>query len=231
MKKLETENQKLTHHIPSHFGPIRYLDKAPNSKNFLSASQDGSVKIYFISDLESTSTNVVEQKEQIKECNNKIFKRFGDGLMNSNSLINETNKMINLSWKQPKIKEQLVQNWIPGMPVPKDDKGLFGISNVRGLPNDLDDRLDKLKKEEMEQNSTIRITNLPSNIRNKDLLDLFDLYGRIEERGGIKIKEYPDSTMAFIKYVYPESAQKAIDNMDGYPLDYYIIKVELAQFK
>ena len=34
--------------------------------------------------------------------------------------------------------------------------------------------------------------------------------------------------MAFIKYVYHEAAIKAIDNMDGYPLDNYIIKVEIA---
>ena len=34
--------------------------------------------------------------------------------------------------------------------------------------------------------------------------------------------------MAFIKYVYPESAIKAIENMDGYPLNYCVIKVEMA---
>ena len=228
LKIYRTSDQKLTHHIGSHFGPIRYIDKSPcnNSKNFMTASQDGSVKIYFIIDTETntnTNTKQIEQIEQIEQ-NKIIFNRFGDGLENNSSLTNETNKMINLSWKPQKVKETIVKKWIPGMPIPKDnnDNSIYSANNIS---INLDKNLYELKH---EQNSTIRITNLPYYIKIKDLADLFDLYGRIEERGGIKIKEYQDSTMAFIKYVYHEAAIKAIDNMDGYPLDNYIIKVEIA---
>jgi len=133
--------------------------------------------------------------------------------------------MMNLSWKPPKIKETIINKWVPGMSIPKDNDNDNSIYSVKNISIDLNNKLYELKQ---EPNSTIRITNLPYYIRIKDLADLFDLYGRIEERGGIKIKEYPDSTMAFIKYVYPEAAIKAIDNMDGYPIDHYIIKVELA---
>lgn len=228
IKIYKSTDQKLTHHIGSHFGPIRYIDKSPQGKNFISASQDGSVKIYLVID-EETNQNIDSKQESEPNPNQNInislqLARFGDGLNYNVKLKSETNKMINLSWKPPKIKEQVVKNWIPGMPIPKDNSDDFKVNGCSYI----DSRLEELRKKEAEQNSTIRITNLPHDIGVKDLAELFDLYGRIEERGGIKIKNYGDSTMAFIKYVYTESALKAIDNMDGYPLDHYIIKVELA---
>ena len=228
IKIYRTSDQKLTNHIGSHFGPIRYIDRAPNSKNFMTASQDGTVKIYFITDVE-TNGKQVEQNTQNKE-NKIVFERFGNGLNYNDCLKNETNKMINLSWKPPKVKEQVVKkNWIPGMPRPTDDdEGIYKANE--GI--NLDNKMDEYKKQEAEQNSTIRITNLPYDIKQRDLGELFDLYGRIEERG-IKIKQYETrdygvSTMAFIKYVYPEAAHKAIENMDGCPLEHHIIKVEMA---
>jgi len=226
IKIYRTSDKKLTNHIGSHFGPIRYIDKSPCNKNFMSASQDGSVKIYFIIDNEQ-NTKQSEKEEKSEQDEKKTFNRFGEALNHNNTLIDETNKIMNLNWKPPKVKEtNVVKNWVPGMPIPKDNNnnnGIYIASNSSN--NDIDDTLYKIKE---EQNSTIRITNLPYYIRTKDLADLFDLYGRIEERGGIKIKEYHDSTMAFIKYVYPEAALKAIENMDGYPLDHYIIRVEMA---
>ena len=233
IKIYRTSDQKLTNHIGSHFGPIRYIDRAPNSKNFITASQDGSVKIYFIDDVETntetnTETRTKLELEQVKD-DKKVFERFGNGFNNNNNCLkNETNKMINLSWKPPKVKEQVVKKWVPGMSRPKDNGELYKINDSI----DLDRKSDEYKKQEAEQNSTIRITNLPFGIRTKDLGELFDLYGRIEERG-IKIKEFRtkdqgEVSMAFIKYVYPESAIKAIENMDGYPLNYCVIKVEMA---
>jgi WD40 repeat protein len=47
-KIYRTSDQKLVNHIPSHFGPIRYIDRSPNSTNFISASQDGTIRIYFL---------------------------------------------------------------------------------------------------------------------------------------------------------------------------------------
>ena len=219
IKIYRTSDQKLTNHISSHFGPIRYIDLSPCDKNFMTASQDGSVKIYFMVD-----------SEQQKSSNiNKItFEKFGDALHNNNSLKNETVKIFNLSWKPPKVKEQVIKKWIPGMP---KDNNIDKSTNIFINKNNNSCDIYESEKQEIEQNSTIRITNLPYGIKPKDLLELFDLYGRIEERNGIKIKEYGDSTMAFIKYVYSESATKAIDNMDGYPIEHHIIKVEMAVHK
>lgn len=227
IKIFRVKDQKLTNHIGSHFGPIRFIDRAPNSKNFMTASQDGSVKIYFITDDDSNNNNQQPEPEQTEKI---IFNRFGNGLEDDISLLDETNKMLNLSWKPPKVKKvAVIKKWIPGMPVPKDvNTNTYKPNN---LTEDFDKKLEEMKKQEEAQNSTIRVTNLPYDIRVKDLGELFDLYGRIEERGGIRIKDYGDSTMAFIKYVYPEAAHKAIENMDGYALDHYIIKVELAKPK
>lgn len=230
IKIYRTSDQKLTNHIGSHFGPIRYIDIASNSKNFMTASQDGTVKIYFITDVETNGKKVEQNTQKVKESEkDKIrFERFGNGLYCDDSLKNETNKMINLSWKSPKVpkvKEQVVKkNWVPGMSRSTDDDGIYKANDRINL----DDKMDEYKKQQVVLNSTIRITNLPYWIRIKDLGELFDLYGRIEERGGIKIKDYGDTTMAFIKYVYPESAIKAIENMDGYSIEHLIIKVEMA---
>lgn len=242
IKIYRTSDQKLTNHISSHFGPIRFIDKAPKGKNFMTASQDGSVKIYFIVDENNNKEKVEEEKSE-----QKIFTKFGNlssennyysigddeqPINNNIKLIEETNKIMNLSWKPPKVKEEKVQKYIPGMPVDKKtNSDNFGINDLNSNSSlEIDKKLSELKKQEEVENSTIRITNLPLEIRNKDLGDIFDLYGRIEDRG-IRIKDYSDTTMAFIKYAYPESAQKAIENADGMVIDYCIIKVEMAKPK
>ena len=138
---------------------------------------------------------ITEQTEQI----NKItFNRFGNGIGNNVSLLNETNKMFNLCWKPIKVKEQIVQKIIPGMPKNINiNNNVYKPSSVFNL----NEKLEELKKKEEEQNSTIRITNLPSYISIKELYDLFDLFGKIEERG-VRIKDYSYNTMAFIKYIF-----------------------------
>lgn len=226
IKIFRVKDQKLTNHIGSHFGPVRFIDRDPNSKNFMSASQDGTVKIYFINDDDENNNNQTEQTEQINKRD--LINKFGKSLEDTVSLFDETNKIINLNWKPPKVKDIPVQKWIPGMPLSKNNNN----NNNKHFETltDMNKKFDEYKKQQEEQNSTIRVTNLPYDIKTKDLGELFDLYGRIEERG-IRIKDYGDSTMAFIKYVYPEAAHKAIENMDGYPLNHYIIKVELARSK
>lgn len=216
LKIYKTSDQKLTQHIGSHFGPIRYIDIAPYStgfKNFVTASQDGSVKIYIDDDNTKINYNL----------NKKNHIKFGLAEKNDIKLTDETTKIINLNWKPPKIIEQqkIQSKWIPGMPkLENNNNGIYEINNVH------------INKElSNENNPTILITNLPNYIKHKDLYELFDLYGRIDEKGGINIKNYKDSTMAFIRYIYHDSAMKAIENMDGYNIDHYIIKVEQAKSK
>ena len=224
LKIFRVSDQKIINHIGSHFGPIRYIDRSPCSKNFISASQDGTVKIYFVKD--DITNNKEEQHDLDKEP--IIFNNFGSFTDSNKVLSNETNKIINLNWKPSKVKIEKVVNWIPGMPKPINDN-LYGGSLYQVNNNDSEFSSKYELATEIE-NSTIRVTNLPKDTRPKELLDLFDLFGRIEERGGIRIKEYDfGSTIAFIKYIHHDSALKAIDKMDGLPLEHNIIKVELAR--
>ena len=214
LKVYRTNDQKLVGHLGSHFGPIRYIGINPCGKNYASASQDGSVKIYLI-----------DENEELKELDKqkdptKIY------------LIDETNKMFNLTWK-PSKNHVLVQNnskthtqtqiqtkWIPGMPKPTTHIDSFVVKNF----------VERSDRVENEPQCTIRITNLPRSTNSKQLYELFDLYGRINgDIRGVRIIHYDDATMAFINYEYPESVHKAIDRMDGYPIDHHIIKVEIAK--
>jgi translation initiation factor 3 subunit I len=246
LKVYRTSDQKLINHMASHFGPIRYIDKSPCSKNFVTASQDGTVKIYFIKDEDSNVKQSMEQN--ILEDKPTIFKNFG--LCSKYQLTEEINKLVNLSWK-PKQKIEKKINWVPGMSlgtlkntnipnanantnipnantnIPnKKDSGLYEIGTNDNYTNE---RFNQIKTLQENQNCSIRVTNLPNDIQPRDLAELFDLYGRIADRDGIKIKNYDDTTMAFIKYVYPESATKAIANLDNVAIDHYIIRVEYAR--
>jgi len=269
LKVFRTSDQKLTNHMKSHFGPIRYIDKSPVGKNFITASQDGTVKIYFIKDevngISNTNTNKSDpnksdpnksdpnksdpnksdpNKSDPNTSDTKEIKTFNKFGLNYNVfLIDEMNKLENLSWKPKfKLKETKKIKWVPGMQkqIDKDDSTdtytLTEIDNRIGEinPNNRTSNSDLFQinsgtNGDEKQNSTIRVTNLPNYIQPRDLAELFDLYGRIVERDGIKIKKYNDTTMAFIKYVYLESAIKAIDNLDGSGFENYVIHVEFAK--
>ena len=250
IKIYRTNDQKLTHHISSHFGPVRYIDKSPNSKNFITASQDGTVKIYLMhNDKDTTKLS-------------KKYTLFGTiDEQDPETLIigEETNKIQNLLYKPPKVIPVPKVNTIVGFnPIEntkskKETKETKEIketieANVTSSPSDTE--LFQIKRHmttnifkpnnnnntyttifspnETTENTTVRITNLPMDIDVKQLSDIFDLFGRIEERG-IRIKHYNDNTMAFIKYSYLEGAEKAIKSMDGRSIEHQIIKVEMAK--
>ena len=273
LKIYRTSDQKLTNHIPSHFGPIRYIDKAPNSKNFMTASQDGTVKIYFINETENNKTdNNGNDKNEESIIENKKYELFGYAVeIDPENLLlsEEINKMENLSWIPKKIIEKPQVKTIPGMAIPVKSNSTNNLKNINSpisksnsinnlkninspinksnsinnLIDYKDTELFEIKSfvstdifnkavEEVEAtddyvNTTVRVTNLPNDIQLKELWDMFDIFGRIEEKG-IKIKSYQDTTMAFIKYAFIEGAQKAIKAVDGTALNYKIIHVEMS---
>lgn len=227
LKIYRTLDQKLINHIGSHFGPIRYIDKSPVSKNFLTASQDGTVKIYFIND----DANNLQSAEI-----NKNLKNFTNS---QSQLSSETNKIENLSWI-PKPTIEIKYNWIPGMPQPNTQSNTQSKSNgIVKMDNfDCDDHNHNQIKNDDKKNCSIKVTNLPPDIRKEELADIFDLHGRIVERDGIKIKTYENrfdkntidkQTIAYINYVYPEAASKAIEHLNHTDIDHYIINVEYAK--
>jgi translation initiation factor 3 subunit I len=242
-KIFRTTDQKLMNHIPSHFGPIRYIDKSPNSKNFISASQDGTIRIYFLK--EDNQDNQSEETNDIK-----TFGSVSD--INEVTLLDETLKIQNLTWKASKNPEK---NKNIHLNNPQKNNNLFQFSNIKRESkkkeiNQIPDKDDKTFKinnylsedklstlrdnntkknnDEKQENSTIRITNLPKDIQLKELYDIFETFGRIEDNG-IFIKYYNNETMAFVRYLYRESADKAINMMNKSCYNFLILTVEIAK--
>jgi len=223
IKIYRTSDQKLVNHISSHFGPIRYIDKAPNNKNFVTASQDGSVKIYVDDDLDNTNNtdNTDNNSNNSNNINKKDYKLFGSFYRKDElKLLDEINKVDYVNIK-PKIKQvEEKKNYVVGMVEYKNQQSSeFKI-------NDNITKSDNLYSVPVI-NSTIKISNIPYDTDYHSLIDVFDFYGRIEENG-VRIKHYRDDTIAFIKYCSVESAQKAIDSANKKPFNHCIITVELA---
>lgn len=237
LKIFKIKNSKLINKMECHFGPIRFISKSPSSKNFLTASQDGIVKIHIINNLDDEQNEQIEQIDQIKqneynEYNEKNKENGMDGekifLLDGSSRLEYVNRK-----PQKKIQNTLEQKWIPGMPKisetnNQDKAELFKIDNE--LNKTISNSVELIREEHNKTNSSIRVTNLPPHIDTFRLEEIFDLYGRIEDRG-IRIKKYDENTVAFINYVFSDSANKAIANCDGLPIEHYIIRVEMAQSK
>ena len=255
IKIYRANDQKLINHLASHFGPVRYLEKSPNNKNFLSASQDGMLKIYMMDDeddkpvedkfvedkpIEDKSVEELVEKlveelieepfdEQIKKDSNKYnnhddYDNIGDydniednKRLHKVNLTNEINRLEYVNIKVNKVKkEEITKRIIVGMP---EYKSHIESTNTR--------RDEFIKEKIIEKSSTIKINNLPNDVRIKELLDVYEYYGRIDERG-INIKNYKENTIAFIKYTTNESALKAIDATNCKKFGYCVISVELA---
>jgi len=236
IKFYRTNDSKLINHMSSHFGPVRCLDKSPNDKNFISASQDGMLKIYMMNDIdEENKINKINNNETDKINNNETDKIKSNEINKSddsndnieiNKCINniknlylsdELNRLeyLNIKTAKPKVEEINKHNLIVGMP---------GYKNANKILNE--------KKESniyipVIKSTTIKINNLPKDIRVKDLLDIYEFYGRIDERG-VNIKNYTENTIAFIRYISHESANKAIIATNGLKFQYCILDVELA---
>ena len=74
--------------------------------------------------------------------------------------------------------------------------------------------------------STIFIGNLPKDIREREVEDLFYKYGRIED---VQIRTNRNDTFAFISFRDSRDAKDAISGRDGYKFDGYRLKVEFSK--
>ena len=94
-------------------------------------------------------------------------------------------------------------------------------------------RQDYGKKGTYEKNSwnrkkyVIRISNLPSDITNKELFDLVHVWGEI---GDINVKTYHDSVSSYIDFYNENEANYFIEALNSTPFDNLIIKVEMMNF-
>ena len=212
-KIYQVSNQKLIKQITNHFGPLRCLQFNPNGTSFATASQDGIAKIHYF--------------DKIKDTDTVLFESFGYALTKEASeleLRDETIIVDDISeTDKPKQikgnKKQEPQNYPIGHPLHNSEKEVSDYT-FASKP---------YKSGETKQTSAIRVTNLPDDVDVKDLWDMFEYYGRIENNG-IKIKKLYKDTIAFVNYLNAESAKKAIEKCDKKRIGFCIIGVDMANY-
>jgi translation initiation factor 3 subunit I len=213
-KIFQVSNQKLIKQITNHFGPLRFIDFNKNNSCFVTASQDGTAKIHYFDKIISDFTDEFDlfgfaQSKETKEL-----------LLNDETIqledINETER-VNKGNKKKHIQE----TFPVGHPEHKSNEKILDYTITTTKSNNKNYSL---------QTSAIRVTNLPDDIDIKELWDIFEYYGRIENNG-IRIKKVYNDTFAFVNYLNEESAKKAIEKCDKKRIGYCIINVEMAKFK
>jgi len=213
-KIFDVSSEKLLKQISNHFGPLRYLDFNPNKSSFVTASQDGIAKIHYFSPIiniksERSLFGLAIEKDDLT-LNNEIIKIEEAIKSNENQ-----KKIVN----NEKKKEIIDKNYPIGHPLYKKPN-----------KNTTEYKINSKIEVESKKNSCIKVSNLPSDIDIKDLWDIFEYCGRIEEYG-IRIKQFANDTVAFVNYSNYESAQNAIEKIDRYKIGYSIIKVEMTYNK
>ena len=208
-KVFEVSSQKLIKVINNHFGPLRYIDFNSNENCFVTASQDGIAKIHYFNNLSSTDIS---------------FELFGNALYKEES-------ELKLFYETIKI-EDYDEN------VEKNHKKIGKPEKIYPIGHTLHKAEIKVsdyvisstcKSSEPREISAVKVSNLPEDIDIRDLWDMFEYYGRIENNG-IRVKKVYDGTIAFVNYLNSDSAKKAIEKCDKKRLGYCIISVEMAKY-
>jgi translation initiation factor 3 subunit I len=215
-KIYQVSNEKLLKQITNHFGPLRYLDFNPNKSSFVTASQDGTAKIHYFLPV----TNIKSDRE--------LFGLASIKEPHELQLNTETVKIENI---QPKAVDNANKTL-------KNNKKEMSNGEKYPIGHELYKKEEKISeykinsKLEVESriNSSVKVSNLPPDVDARDLWEMFEYYGRIEENGIRLIKNY-NNIFAFVNYLNEESAQKAIEKCDKKKLGFCIISVEMAQSK
>jgi translation initiation factor 3 subunit I len=237
-KIYQVSNEKLLKQVTNHFGPLRYLDFNPNKSSFVTASQDGSAKIHYL----VPATNIKSNRElfglalskepgelclktdniKIEEVNGTIINnRANTPDANNTSNTSNTSNTFNTNNKlhtHDNKSQSLEQAYPIGHSLYKKEEK---ISEYK-----INSRLEI----ESRAKSSIKVSNLPVDIDVRDLWEMFEFYGRIEENG-IRVKKSYNDTFAFVNYLNIESAQKAIEKCDKIRMGFCIIGVEMSRGK
>lgn len=78
----------------------------------------------------------------------------------------------------------------------------------------------------MPRDCSLYVGNLPSDVRTRDLEDLFDKYGKIAD---IALKDRKSPPFAFVDFEDPRDAEDAVKGRDGYDFDGHRLRVELRR--
>ena len=217
-KIYQVSNEKLVKQIANHFGPLRCLDFNPNKSSFVTASQDGSVKIHYLVPMTNIRSNrelfgLAMDKEQEELCLNSETVKIEEI---GETTVNNTNN--NKISKNNNKTQSTNQSYPVGHALYKKEEKISEY------------KINSKLEIESRPKSAIKVSNLPDNVDIKDLWEMFEYYGRIEDNG-IRIKKFYNDTVAFVNYLNIESAQKAIEKCDKKKMGFCIIGVEMTQNK
>ena len=209
IKIYQVYTQKLLKQMTCHFGPIRCIDFNPNNTSFSTASQDGFVKIHYFNTI--PIGDVIDMK----------FGNINAKEINELLLMTDILKIDNVDGK---IMNNLITD-------EKEETIKYPVGhNLHTVDKSVKDyTVIRTSTYEPKQTTAVRITNLPDDIDEGELWDMFEFYGRIE-KNGIKVKKMYNDTIAFVNYLNSESAHKAIEKCDKKRFGYCVINVELAKF-
>ena len=232
--KFYSMKNKLSGIMFSHFGPVRIIDISASNLNYATAGQDGMVKIcYFNKEFSNkflvyNYENIIDRKLFNLELSNH------SPLTTENIIYQEMNLGSSVAVKkdQPKLNENVeakdklykIKNFV------KNEQESEPNSNTTLYKINKDQNQNQNQNQNSDNMTTIKISNLPPDVRRDDLIEEFDLFGRIKDKG-VHIKNYNNDTVAFINYEDSSSAQKAFKHKNGDKFNYMIIKIEILKDK
>jgi translation initiation factor 3 subunit I len=210
------KSEKFIGSISGHFGPIRYINVNPDGKSYATASQDGTIRIYYLSDDHHPKKLCEQINTELTDLTNLKILQASD----ENILSNETIMFIYTNQPVLNTKKSVIEKNNIAVTINNDETVLYTFTSKKFIEPTSENRIT------YNDTFAVKVSNLPEDIEYHELMDLFDFFGRIKERG-INIKKYKDDTVAFINYLDKSCAEKASQMMNGYRLGYQIINVEV----
>lgn len=248
-KIYKTDDGSLYKQLSNHFGPIRYIDFNNQNQSFVTASQDGTMKIHYLTNLDENKyknnplniikfgfcnyNNISTQNDLTHDDVNLESEILNYECADANVIMNanidtktHTHTNTNSSTKQFLNKNNKSIIYPPGHPEYAKQKFLEYAKQEESKKY----KITNTKTHDSNESSTIKITNLPIDVELRELWEIYEFFGRIEDKG-IRIKKYNEDTVAYINYSTREAAEKAIKTMHGKSMGYCIIHIELVANK
>jgi translation initiation factor 3 subunit I len=214
-KIYDVSTEKIYKQIINHFGPIRYLNFNPNKSSFVSASQDGTVKIQYLVPIVN-----------VKHINHELFGYALDKEDNDLFLNSETVKITDI-----KTNNTNDTNITKSKKTIKNEQQVYPVGHPlysKSIKEACEYRISSKIEIEQKSTYTVKVSNLPDDVSINELTDMFEYCGRIEPNG-IRIKHFFNGIVAFINYLDNESAIKAIERCNKRKIGCCIISVETAR--
>ena len=233
--KFYSMKNKISGAMFGHNGPVRQIEVNPIGTNYVTAGQDGIAKIYYFND-EFLNKKVYTYEKTIDRKLFMLENNLKESLSTEITVYHEGNTNISAppNPNLNKIKQSDTTDENVGLYKIKTSSNFSSSSNsafgpmIQRETQEKVYRIGDFSKTPNDKKSTIKITNLPVNTTREELENVFDLFGRIKERG-VSVKTYKNDTIAYINYEESSSAEKAFKLKNGDKFNHMILNIELLK--